>query len=193
MSHFAGRSGTARRLLILLFILPVTPCAAGELLASRVEHRGDHFLLHLDMRIHARAADVYAVLVDFPHLPKVNDAIQSAEELQHKGRMHRVRMVIEGCVWIFCRRVKEIDTVTESGDGYIVSVTDAEHSDFHYGRALWQVIDEGKTTRVKYNADYVPAFWVPPLIGPAIFKHRMLKEGKKTINGIERLAQPKSE
>lgn len=161
-------------------------CHAGELLEARAERRDDHFLLHVDMRIQGKAKDVYRVLLDFKHLPEINDSIKSAEELSHEGKVYRVRIVVEGCVWIFCRRVKQVQITTELSDGFIMSVTDPDHSDFRYGRALWQVIDEGKYTRVKYNADFVPAFWVPPLIGSYLFNRRMLKEGKKTVNGIER-------
>jgi hypothetical protein len=174
----------------LLALLPACACQAGELLEAFAAHRDDHYLLHLDMRIKGKYADVYKILVDFNHIPQVNDSIKSSQELEHHGKVHRVRIVGEGCVWIFCRRIQQVEIVTERDDGYIVSITDPTHSDLRYGRTLWHIIDEGKTTRVQYNADFVPAFWVPPLIGPMIFKHRILKEGQKTINGIERLIQP---
>ncbi len=175
--------------LCLLGLLSATACVAGELLNAYVAHRDNHYLLHLDMRIKGKYADVYRALVDYKHIPQINDSIKSAQELEHKGNVHRVRIVAEGCVWIFCRRIEQVQTVTERDDGYIISITDPVHSDLKYGRALWHLIDEGKTTRVQYNADYVPDFWVPPLIGPMIFKHRMLEEGQKTINGIEHLIQ----
>jgi len=162
---------------------------AGDVLQALVRHQDDHYLLHLDMRIQAKRATVYRILTDFPHLPKVNASIKSAQALSHKGHVYRVRLVSEGCVWIFCRRVKEVDDVTLQDAEYIMLVAEPAHSDLRYGRALWQLIDEGKTTRIKYNADFVPGFWVPPLIGPALLKHVLLKQGLKTLNGIEHLAQ----
>lgn len=138
------------------------------------------------MRIQGKYADVYRALIDFNHIPRINDSIKSSKVLAHHGNVYRVHIVGEGCVWIFCRRIQQVEVVTVRKDGYLFSVTDAAHSDFRYGRALWHITDEGKTTRVQYNADFVPAFWVPPLIGPMIFKHRILEEGQKTINGIER-------
>ena len=162
---------------------------AGELLSAYVDRRDDHYLLHLDMRIQGKYADVYKVLVDFNNIPLINDSIKSSKELEHEGKVHRVHIVGEGCLWIFCRRIEQVQTVTEHADGYIVSVTDPALSDLRYGRALWHLVDEGKTTRVEYNADFVPDFWVPPLIGPMLLKHRILEEGQKTINGIERLIQ----
>jgi len=185
----ATRPGAGRSLLILLLILGSVPCAAGELLEAHVRQHKGHYLLSLDMRIHARAARVYAALLDIPNLPKINDTIKSAQILEHSKTARRVKLVIEGCVWIFCRRLHEVDSLTEPGEGYILSATDPAYSDFRYGRVLWQVIDEGKTTRVTYNADYVPKFWVPPLIGPVLLKHSMLKEGKKTLDGLEKFLQ----
>lgn len=175
--------------LCLLSLLPATAGVAGELLNAYVARRDKHYLLHLDMRIKAKYADVYRVLLDFQHIPQINDSIKSATVLEHKGKVTRVKLVGEGCVWIFCRRIEQVVTVTARADGYISSITDPAHSDLKYGRALWHLIDEGKTTRVQYNADFVPDFWLPPLIGPMIFKHRLLEEGQKTINGIEHRIQ----
>lgn len=160
---------------------------AGELLESYVEDKGEHYLLHLDMRINGQYDDVYAVLVDFDNITAINDSIVFSKRLETQGKKHLVQFDSEGCVWFFCRRVVQLVHVTELDQGYIMSTTDPEKSDLSYGRTLWQVIDEGETTRIKYNADYVPDFWIPPLIGPVIFKNRLLEEGQKTINGIERL------
>jgi hypothetical protein len=177
-----------RWIAILLFTLSsIQVCAAGEVIKAAVDHDNDHYLLHLDMRIQAKYAAVYRVLVDFNHLSRINDSITSSKDLGHKENVHRVRIVVKGCVWVFCRSIKQVQLTTELNDGYIMSVTDPTHSDMRYGRVLWQIIDEGSTTRIKYNADFVPAFWVPPLIGPVIFKNRLLEEGKKTVNGIEHL------
>lgn len=173
---------------VFLYVLTFTPALAGELLHSYVENEGDHYYLHLDMRVDGDSDDIYRILVDFNNITAVNDTIVFSKLLKTEDKTHTVHFESEGCVWFFCRRVKQVVKVTEMGQGFIMSVTDAEQSDMEYGRTLWEVIDEGNTTRIKYNADYVPGFWIPPLIGPAIFKDRMLEEGQKTINGIETLA-----
>ena len=160
---------------------------AGEVLEAFVNHEDDHYVLHLDMRINGKSQMVYAALLDFDNLHAINDSITHSERRESRDKLHRVYFEAQGCVLFFCPRVRQLVTVTELGDGYIMSVTDPEHSDLRYGRTLWQVIDEGKTTRIKYNADFVPDFWVPPLFGPYIFKKRMLQEGQKTVHGIEKL------
>jgi len=169
----------------LLLALLYTHSHAGELIDAHVDRVGEHYTLHLDMRIEGHQKDVYAVLVDFKHIPLLNDSIKSSQLLESKGKVHRVQFETEGCVLFVCKRINQVVTVTELGDGYIMSVTDPAHSDLKYGKTLWQVIDEGKTTRITYNGEFVPDFWVPPLIGPILYKNRLLDEGKKTINGIE--------
>ena len=187
MVNWRHRTQLALYLCALLF---AQAGAAGEVIQATAEHRDHHYLLNLDMRIQGKREDVYRVLVDFNHLYLLNDTIKVSRELEHKGKVHRVQIDIEGCVWIFCRTIKQVQTVTELSNDYLMAITTPTRTDLRYGHTLWQLIDEGSTTRIKYNADFVPAFWVPPLIGPALFKHSLLKEGQKTINGIERLVKP---
>lgn len=160
---------------------------AGELLDAKANETDGHYTLSLDMRIHGKYADVYAVLLDFDHLPAINDTVKQSQLLKQWDNKYLVAYSSEGCVLFFCRTVKQVATVTELGRGYIMSQVDPTQSDMKYGRALWQVIDEGEHTRIKYNADYVPDFWVPPVIGDYIFRKRMIEEGIKTVNGIEKL------
>jgi hypothetical protein len=173
----------------LLWFISCLPCSqAGELLSAYVNFEDEHYLLHLDMRVKGKSDTIYAILTDYDHLSAVNDTIVSSKLLESKGQQQRVQYESEGCVWIFCRRINQVVIVSELANGFILSETLPDQSDLSYGRTLWHIIDEGETTRLKYDADFVPDFWVPPLIGPMIFKKRILKEGQKTINGIESLA-----
>ncbi|MGD8783254.1 MAG: hypothetical protein PVG75_02400 [Thioalkalispiraceae bacterium] len=172
----------------LSFFIPL--CTAGELLHSYVNEDNDRYVLHLDMRINAEYDDVYLVLMDFSKMPEINDSVTSARLLESNGKQHTLVFVTEGCIWFFCESVKQVATVSELGQGYILTKADPEKSNLRYGKSLWQVIDEGETTRVKYNAEYIPDFWVPPIFGSSILQSRLLKEGQKTIHGIERLSSP---
>ena len=164
-----------------------SPLHAGELILADANETEGHYTLSLDMRIQGSHEDVYAVLIDFNNLPAVNDTVKSSQLLESNGKKHLVIYTSEGCVLIYCQTVTQLATVTELGRGYLMSEVDPSKSDLEYGRTLWQVIDEGETTRIKYNADYVPDFWVPPLIGDYIFQERMIEEGIKTVNGIEKI------
>lgn len=166
---------------------------AGEVLHSHVDYEAGHYLVRLEMRIEAELETVYAFLTDFDNLIFLNDSIKTSRLLNTKGKQHHVLIEVEGCVWIYCKRVKQVQRVTEMGKGYIRAVTLPDKSDMEYGRVLWHIQQEGDFTIIQYRADYVPAFFIPPLVGPYIMKGRLLEEGEKTIQGIERLAQDEEE
>ena len=168
----------------------ISQVSAGEVIYAYVDNDDDHYYLHLDMRVNGDAENIYRILVDFDNMHAINETIVESKRLSSRDNdtVHEVEFISEGCVLFFCKRIRQLVTVRELGQGFIVSSTDPAKSDLKHGRTLWEVIDEGEGTRLKYNADYVPDFWVPPVIGPAIFKNRMYEEGLKTVNGIEKLA-----
>lgn len=137
------------------------------------------------MRIDADYDSVYSTLLDFENLKELTESIKESELLESKDDVHIVLMRSEGCVFIFCQSVTQVTTVTELGRGYIKSIVDPKKSDLSYGKVLWQIIDEDETTKIIYDANIVPDFWIPPLIGTYIFKNRLAEEVEKTINGIE--------
>jgi hypothetical protein len=139
------------------------------------------------MRVSANHREIKEVLMDFSKMPEVNDTVLESRLIERDGNRHKIFFVSRACVWVFCETIKQVAIVTDLDQGYIMSNAIKEKSDLQYGRTLWQLIDEGKTTRVIYNADYVPDFWVPPIIGSSIAKEKMLSEGSKTINGLERV------
>ncbi len=182
-----------RTLIAIMLVALMSPLKAGELLEYYVDEIDDHFLLHLDMRVDANHNEIKAVLMDFSKMPEVNNTVVESRLIERDGNKYKIFFVSKACVWIFCETIKQNAIVTELDQGYIMSNAIADKSDLKYGSTLWQLIDEGDTTRVIYNADYVPDFWVPPLIGSSIAKKKMLSEGTKTINGLERVIKTSRE
>jgi hypothetical protein len=181
---------TVRLLPALVFVLctATAPYAlAGEVLEHHVHNEDGHYYVHLKMRIDAGRDNVYRVLTDYDNIKRLNDSFTESRILERNGNQVRVMLVSEGCVFIFCRSVKQVQEVTPLEQGYILTVTDPMHSDLKYGRVLWHVQGNDKMTIITYNADFAPDFWVPPLFGPATLRQRLLMEAKKTINGVEQL------
>ncbi len=166
---------------------------AGEVLESHIAYEDGHYLISLTMKIEAGLDKVYTSLTDFNHLTRLNNNIKLSRLLQSKDKQHLVQIEAEGCVWIFCRRVRQLQRVTEMGHGYIQAVDLPDKSDMEYGRILWHIVEQDGFTIISYRADFVPAFFVPPLIGPYLLKGRLLAAGKKTIHGIEQLVRVKQQ
>jgi hypothetical protein len=163
---------------------------AGEVLESRVQHQGGQYLIHLQMDIEAPAERVFTLLTDYAQLNRLSEAVVHSEVLARNGNQTRIRVVTRGCVLFYCRDVTQVQTATDLGRGYVMLVDDPEASDFQSGRTLWHIEPRGETTRVTLSAELQPGFWIPPLIGPALFKRKLLKEGTLLINTLEDHAQP---
>jgi len=174
---------------VLLFLCLTGQAHAGKLINAYVDYEDGHYLLNLDMLVEAPMKNVYEVLMDANHLTDISETIKQSRLIKSEGVQQWVYLETEGCIWFFCRLVKQTQLVTEMGGGYIMVVTLPEQSDMEYGKALWKLQTEDDLTRIIYSADFVPGFWVPPLIGPWLMRHRLLEEGKKTINGIETRAR----
>ena len=175
-----------------IYILLSSVSHAGEVIHSYVDHDQGHYLLNLEMRITAPLQNVYAVLLDFNAITELNDSIKVSQLLKQQQNQYTVLLESRGCVWFFCRNIKQIQVVTEMGNGYLQSITDPTQSDMASGKVLWHVRpdpQDDKQTLITYSADFEPDFFVPPLLGPWLMKKRLLKEGLKTVDGIERKAQ----
>ena len=61
-------------------------------------------------------------------------------------------------------------------------------SDFIYAESHWHIYSHNKGTRVTFNSEMKPGFWLPPLIGPWYFKNSLLQETKDMIQRLEKLA-----
>lgn len=170
---------------VLLFGVSATIAHATEVLQHDIKFKDKHYILSLDMRVAGTVDQVYAILTDFDHFNTLNNSIKHSQLLFNNQHVSTVEVIAEGCVLLFCKRVRQIQIVTEQGNGKIDSITDPDDSDMAYGEAHWQLTAEEKQTKVQYRSDYVPKFWVPPIIGPAILKSRLLEEAQKTIHGIE--------
>ena len=186
--HTMTRQGL-RLSAVLLLCMMVGQVQAGKLINAYVNSEDGHYLLNLDMLVEAPLENVYRVLMDAEHLTDLNETIKQSRLLKSKESQQWVYIETEGCIWFFCRTIKQTQLVTEMGGGYITTVTLPEESDMEYGKVLWRLQSQDKQTRINYSADFVPDFWVPPFIGPWLMRNRLLEEGKKTIEGIERRAK----
>jgi len=82
----------------------------------------------------------------------------------------------------------QVQDVTELKNGYILVKVLPEMSDFSYSQNIWRIRMQDGHTRVTYSSDLVPGFWVPPIVGTAIFQHKLLEESQQVIENLERLA-----
>jgi hypothetical protein len=173
---------------LLAFIFSSQSGFAGEVLDSHVGTHEGHYLLRIDMLIDADTDRVRQLLTDYAHLDRLSQSITRSELLDNNAPHYRVRVTTNGCVIFFCRELVQVQDVSELPDGYIIVTVLPEMSDFTYSKNVWRIRALNDRTRVTYSSDLVPDFWIPPLIGTAIFKNQLLEESLQVIENLERLA-----
>ena len=162
---------------------------AATVLHTEVEHNAGRYTVTFTFRVNAGAGAVRRQLTDYDHLERLSRVVQKSEQLSpgDDGRP-RVRVVMRSCFLFFCQTVRKLETVTEFPDGRLIVVADPTESDYRYSRVEWRIRAEATQTHVTYQAEYEPAFFVPPLIGPWVVKSRIRHELELLAERLEQLA-----
>jgi len=188
--RLCSRLGVAAAAALLAGLAPATAVLAGPLVVAR---HGAAYAITFESVVDAAPRQVYAVLSDYARLGELSPAIVSVRVMPAPGgRGVRVRSVLKSCVWVFCRSVVEVQDVVEPDGRTIVGRIVPGQGDFARGWAVWRVAALGGRTRVRYEASFVPAFWVPPLIGPWALERSLRADFDSSMPALERLANAKA-
>lgn len=83
-----------------------------------------------------------------------------------------------------------LEEIEQQANGDIITRIVPEASDFSYGRFHWRTRRvSAQASRIALSAELTPAFWVPPLIGPWILKHKLRAVALESCERLERLAR----
>lgn len=179
---------------LLLIVLCATclghDAAAGELQRADVDYRDGYYLLDFKAVINGRYDVVHRLVSDYADLHRLSDAVQESVVLgsPHPG-VKRIRFVARVCILIFCFRKSLVADVTEGPEGVYHATVVPALCDFKSGHGTWRFSADGPShTLVYYHGVQQPAFWIPPVIGPYILRHKLVKEAISAIRNLERLA-----
>ena len=193
------RCGPPRRCLALALALVVAglpaPAWAARILSVHASRHGSHFAIAVRMALDAPPWAVFAALQDYAAMPRYNPDLRRVR-IVPTAQPHRVRLfaTVHACVWIFCKTLhqQQIMTATPDARGGVLRAALVPHGgDFRSGRARWTVRpcrDGPAPTCLDMQLELQPAFWVPPLIGAWIIRHKMYQEARRSGVGLERVA-----
>jgi hypothetical protein len=160
----------------VLLLVPALTCA-GDIIESSVTLEDKLYVIDVKARIHASPERVFRFITDYERLPSLNASIRESSIIHTwSPARHRVRTVIRACVLFFCRSVLQVQDIEQVSDTQVTARIIPELSDFRYGRAKWVLDGSGQETTMHFTAGMEPAFWVPPVIGPWLFKRKIVSE-----------------
>jgi hypothetical protein len=173
-----------------------TQAHAARVLGVQVQRDGERFVVGMHIAIDAPPPAVFRALQDYPALARYNPDLR-AVRVEPTTAPDRVRLftTIHTCVLVFCKTMhqEQIMTATASADGGALNAEFVAHAgDFKGGHGVWIVGACPAAPAVScldVRIELVPAFWVPPVIGPWVIRRKMDEEARRTGAGLEQTAR----
>ena len=174
--------------LLLCLLIPLAH--AAKLAELQVSEAGGGYRIYIVMQMQVPARYVHRVLTDYKHIYRLNPAIVDSAILHSPDDgVVRVRTRIADCIVFFCMEMDRVEDVRELHDGSLQATTVPTLSDFESGHAEWKIVGMKEHTRVIYQAQMVPDFFIPPLIGSYFVKQKLQQHMLTSLARIECIAR----
>ncbi len=185
------RIGRVGLVIITLTLCSLTQAVAATIQTLEITHTQGNYHVTFDVLLDTDSEKAWMLLSDYHHWQRLSDNLEEAKLLERfpDGRQ-RIRLRFRSCVLIFCKTIRQIKDVTTDSEGGILTVMVPEQGDFVSGWEHWRILSERGETRVQYDAEIVPSFGLPPLIGPLILKGKLRSTLIETANRLETLTMP---
>jgi hypothetical protein len=174
---------------ILLCTMWTQAAFAATVLTAEVQENDGAYLMTFEAIIGAPYDRVHALLTDYEHLPRYNRHLREIAVLG--GSLSDVllmRVVSRPCVLVFCKTVVHVQRVEEQPPGNIRATVVPELSDLKQGFMHWRLLSQGPRTLLAFEGNLSPAFWVPPMVGPAMIKYSLRREAIELVVNLEAAA-----
>lgn len=168
------------------------PHAAGAAEFNNLEVSRDagRYQVQADLYLAAPPQAVYAVLTDYAHLTRISPSIRVSRLVkQLDPDTALVYTDSRICTLFLCRHIQGLQRFTRSAPWDLGAVVLPEQSNLKMGESRWHLEAQGQGTHMRMELTLEPSFWVPPLIGAVLVEHSLKAEGRRSADGVERLAR----
>jgi hypothetical protein len=174
----------------LLLILISSVAGAAELRSIEVNRVDRHYVLTSEVWFDTDIQSIYAVFLNYDLTSRFSSFIVESRNLgPNDAGQPRFYIRNHGCVWFFCSSFERSGYVEHEPFVFIRSIADAEISDFHSSLESWRFQSDGGGTLVFYEFDFEPKFWIPPLVGSYMLRHKLQNDSARALDRIEAIAQ----
>jgi hypothetical protein len=174
---------------VLALAVPLADSQAYELVTVEAHRDGAVYQLRVEALFDAPPERLLRVLTDYNRLHELHPQIISSRSFGPVGpATEEVHTSFEGCVLFFCRTVTRAERILLA-DGSLFGEDIPDRGSFSEGRSEWRLSVEGEGTRLRYETRFVPAFRVPPMLGPAMLARIVERLTVETMAEAEKRAQ----
>lgn len=169
---------------------------AAQVSQVQVTRDGARFVINMHIVMDAPAPAVFRALQDYATMARYNPDLRSVR-VEATATPDRVRLftTVHVCVLVFCKMLHQeqiMTATTQTDGGSLRAELVPRGGDFKGGHGLW-IVGPCPTARaatcMDVRIDLLPAFWVPPVIGPWVLRRKMAEEARHTGAGLELTAR----
>ena len=162
---------------------------AAELRTLKVQRERGHIIVGSETYIDAPPQAVYEILADYEGFQDISDVFDETRIIERdEAGNGLVYSRVKGCVLLFCATIERVEELTVDPGRKITAVALPEQSDVEFSTAHWVFEEEAGGTRIDYQLDFKPDFWVPPVLGPLIIRAKLHSRAVAAANRVEELA-----
>ena len=177
-------------LLIPVLLFFCSGVRGADLQEIEVEREDNVYNMNSVSWLDVRPELLYSILANHDLFTNFTSAVIESRNVEpdEKGRP-RFFSRFEGCVVLFCKSFVRNGHLELTPHEELIAIVDPETSDFKHSRERWTLEPEEGGTRMTYEFEMIPDFWVPPVIGPFYIKRALKRGGEKAVDRIEALAK----
>ena len=177
-----------RMVLTLAVMFAALSAQAADLRSIKVTFDGERYELESIAWFGTGLDETYHVFSRWDYSPRFSSAVVEARDTE-RANGPGYYVVNRGCILFFCKSLVRAGRVEREPNRAMRAFADPEESDFRQADEEWTFTEEAGGTRVIYRLTMVPAFWVPPAIGPWLIKRKLRDDGGEAIDRIEEVAR----
>jgi len=177
-------------LLIPVLLFFWSSSRGADLLEIEVEREENVYNMNSVSWLDVNPELLYEILANHDLFTKFTSAVVESRnvEADEEGRPQFFSR-FEGCVVLFCKSFVRNGYLELQPHSELIAIVHPENSDFKHSRERWTLQPEKGGTRMTYEFEMIPDFWVPPVIGPFYIKRALKRGGEKAVDRIEALAK----
>ena len=178
------------RALLTAFLLFPALAGAADLRAVTVDRVDGAYVMRSEVWFDVSIDKIYGVFLDWDLSTKFSSVVVESRDVE-PGEDGRPRFYNrnQACILFFCKSFERFGYVSYEPLKYIEASADPDKSDFHLSDERWEFREEENGTVVVYDLKFKPKFFIPPLIGPAVMKHKLRTSSVDALDRIEAVAQ----
>ena len=178
-------------LLILSLCLPgqavLAQAPPEDPIHIRIDKVGQLRVVDTTVSIPATPQQTWAVLTDWDNLASFMTTFKAIDVVSRSSHAVRMKQTVRASFWPFSVDV-ELEQELELFPEEKIMVSRLLGGNFDALGGTIRLLADGAGTKLVAHTEFVPQFWIPPLIGPMIIERKMRQQFQDIIDEIARRA-----